>query len=49
MDITNIVAIDVHTHAHVSPHVDEAPGNAEVKEAARRYFKNEGNSPTFQK
>ncbi|MEO8970769.1 MAG: amidohydrolase family protein [Ktedonobacteraceae bacterium] len=47
MDVTNLVAIDVHTHAHVSRHVSEAPGNIEVREAAKRYFKHEGDSPTL--
>ena len=47
MDITNLVAIDVHTHAHVSHSVSEPPGNKEVREAANRYFKREGGSPTL--
>jgi hypothetical protein len=44
MDIKNLVAIDVHTHAHVSHSVSEPPGNVEVQEAANRYFKHEGSS-----
>jgi len=44
MDIINIIAIDVHTHAHISRNVSEIPGNPEVREAARRYFKQEGSS-----
>jgi uncharacterized protein len=47
MDITNLVAIDVHTHAHVSHSVSEPPGSKEVREAANRYFKHEGGSPTL--
>ena len=47
MDITNIIAIDVHVHAHISRHVSEVSGNPEIREAARSYFKQEGNSPTL--
>jgi hypothetical protein len=49
MDITNVIAIDVHTHAHISNHISisEVPGDTEVREAARRYFKQEGSSPTL--
>ena len=47
MDITNIIAIDVHTHAHISHHITEVPGDPEMWEAARRYFKQEGSSSTL--
>ncbi len=47
MDVTNLVAIDVHTHAHVSRNVSTEPHNHEVGEAAKRYFKQEGSSPTL--
>jgi len=47
MDIINIIAIDVHTHAHIPRHVSDVPGDPEVREAARRYFKQEGSSPTL--
>ena len=47
MDITNIIAIDVHTHAHIPGHVSDVPGDTEVREATRRYFKQEGSSPTL--
>ena len=48
MDLTNLVAIDVHTHVHTSSRVaTSAHANEEVQEAARRYFKQESGSPTI--
>jgi hypothetical protein len=47
MDVTNLVAIDVHTHAHVSHSVSTVPHSQDVGEAAKRYFKQEGESPSL--
>src|SRR6266568_4020430 len=41
MDITKLVAIDVHTHAHVGRHPAEPSKRTEIQEAAQRYFKHE--------
>lgn len=47
IDIKNIVAIDVHTHAEVSERVADAAQSKEVQEASKEYFKNEQSSPTI--
>jgi predicted TIM-barrel fold metal-dependent hydrolase len=47
MDITNLVAIDVHTHAEVSQRIPDDPLWKVVQEAAADYFKAEGPRPTI--
>ena len=41
MDIENLVAIDVHTHAEVSSKVSSDPNWKAMEEAAELYFKDE--------
>lgn len=47
MDIKNLVAIDVHTHAEVSSRVPDDPRRQEMQEASAAYFKGEQSSPTI--
>jgi uncharacterized protein len=47
MDVTNLVAIDVHTHAHVGRHPAEHSEKTEIQEAAQRYFKHERHNPSL--
>jgi predicted TIM-barrel fold metal-dependent hydrolase len=47
MDIKNIVAIDVHTHAEVSSRVPDDPRWKEIQEASADYFKSERPNPTI--
>ncbi len=47
MDIKNIVAIDVHTHAEVSSRVPDDPWWKEIQEASADYFKGERPNPTI--
>src|SRR5215467_14570964 len=47
MDIKNLVAIDVHTHAEVSSRASEDPRWREIQEASAHYFKDEGPRPTI--
>ena len=47
MDIQNLVAIDVHTHAEVSNRFPEDPEWKAVQEASAEYFKGERSSPTI--
>lgn len=47
MDITNLVAIDVHTHAMVSSRTPDDHVAQTMWEAATHYFKGEGNQPTI--
>jgi predicted TIM-barrel fold metal-dependent hydrolase len=47
IDVDAVKAIDVHTHAEVSRDGHD-PMPPELREAARRYFKNEGEQPTAQ-
>jgi predicted TIM-barrel fold metal-dependent hydrolase len=47
MDIQNLVAIDVHTHAEVSSRFPEDPEWKAVQEASAEYFKDERSSPTI--
>jgi predicted TIM-barrel fold metal-dependent hydrolase len=47
MDIQNLVAIDVHTHAEVSNRFPEDPAWKAVQEASAEYFKGERSSPTI--
>lgn len=48
MDIKNLVAIDVHTHAEVSSRVSDDPRRQEMQEASAAYFKGEQSSPTIE-
>src|ERR1700676_4949574 len=47
MDTKNLVAIDVHTHAHISERIPDDPLWQEIQEAASGYFKKEGSEPTI--
>ncbi|MFL5695120.1 MAG: 4-hydroxyphenyl-beta-ketoacyl-CoA hydrolase, partial [Ktedonobacteraceae bacterium] len=47
MDIQNLVAIDVHTHAEVSSRFPEDPEWKAVQEASAEYFKDERPRPTI--
>jgi predicted TIM-barrel fold metal-dependent hydrolase len=47
MDVKNLVAIDVHTHAEVSERFADDPLWKEMKEASKDYFKDEGPRPTI--
>ena len=47
MDITSLVAIDVHTHAEVSQRIPDDPLWKAIQEAAADYFKDEGPRPTI--
>jgi uncharacterized protein len=47
IDIQNLVAIDVHTHAEVSQRLSPDTGWQEVRDAASQYFHIEGDSPTI--
>ena len=47
MDITNLVAIDVHTHVHVSQRTAAVHASQEVQDAAKRYFKHEEGASTL--
>src|SRR5712692_5718531 len=47
MDITNLVAIDVHTHAEVSQRIPDDPLWKAMQEAAADYFKDERSRPTI--
>src|SRR5579884_3937118 len=47
MDIQNLVAIDVHTHAEVSSRIPDDPQWQAILEASGRYFKDEGPRPTL--
>jgi hypothetical protein len=42
MDIQNLVAIDVHTHAEVSQRIPDDPLWQAIQEASADYFKDEG-------
>ncbi len=46
MDIENLVAIDVHTHAEVSQRIPEDPAWKAMQEASAGYFKDAGPRPT---
>lgn len=48
MDIDNLVAIDIHTHAEVSCHQPEDPIMGEFHDFAARYFKKDRKHPTIQ-
>jgi len=47
MDILNLVAIDVHTHAEVSQRTPDDPLWKAMQEASKDYFKDEGPRPTI--
>ncbi|HTK06405.1 MAG TPA: amidohydrolase family protein [Ktedonobacteraceae bacterium] len=47
MDTSNLVAIDVHTHATISQRQPEDPAKKAMQEAAAQYFKEEGPRPTI--
>ena len=47
MDIKNLVAIDMHTHAEVSSRVSDDPVWQAMQEASAEYFKNEEPRPTI--
>src|SRR2546425_10218353 len=47
MDINNVVAIDVHTHAEVSNRISDDPLWQAMQEASTQYFKDEGPRPTI--
>ncbi len=47
MDINNVVAIDVHTHAEVSSRISDDPLWQAMQEASTQYFKDEGPRPTI--
>ena len=47
MDIQNLVAIDVHTHAEVSQRIPTDPLWKAMQEASADYFKDEGPRPTI--
>ena len=47
MDIKNLVAIDVHTHAEVSSRISDDPLWQSMQEASAAYFKNEEPRPTI--
>src|SRR5947209_18652401 len=47
MDIKNLVAIDVHTHAEVLSRISDDPLWQSMQEASAAYFKNEEARPTI--
>jgi uncharacterized protein len=47
MDVKNLVAIDVHTHAEVSSRVPDDPMWKEIQEAASEYFGEESPRPSI--
>jgi len=47
MDIQNLVAIDVHTHAEVSQRLPTDPKGQEMQGASADYFKDDGPRPTI--
>src|SRR5579863_7699457 len=47
MDIKNLVAIDVHTHAEVSSRVSDDPLWQAMQEASGEYFKTDEHRPTI--
>src|SRR5215469_13179460 len=47
MDLKNLVAIDVHTHAEVSSWITEDAISQEMHEASIQYFKKEEHRPTI--
>ena len=47
MDLQNIVAIDVHTHAEISERIPDDPLRQAIQEASSQYFKHEGLRPTI--
>src|SRR5437764_13703950 len=47
MDIKNLLAIDVHTHAEVSNRISDDPLWQAMQEASTQYFKNEEPRPTI--
>ena len=47
MDVKNLIAIDVHTHAEVSSRLPADPLWKAMQEASTDYFKNEQNRPTI--
>src|SRR5947209_3857184 len=47
MNIKNLVAIDVHTHAEVSSRISDDPLWQSMQEASAAYFKNEEPRPTI--
>ncbi len=46
VDIEQLVAIDVHTHAEVSQRIPDDPLWRSIQEASANYFKDEGPRPT---
>src|ERR1700730_4000240 len=47
MDIENLIAIDVHTHAEISSRIPDDPLWQAIQEASGSYFKQEGPRPTI--
>ena len=47
MDVKNLIAIDVHTHAEVSSRIPDDPRWQAIQEASARYFKDKGPRPTI--
>src|SRR5579871_1037550 len=47
MDVQNLIAIDVHTHAEVSSRMPDDPLWKAMQEASADYFKDEGARPTI--
>src|SRR6266700_7535608 len=47
MDIKNLVAIDMHTHAEVSERISDDPLWEAMQKASTEYFKNEETRPTI--
>ncbi len=47
MDIQNLLAIDVHTHANVSQRIPDDPLWRSIQEESGRYFHEEGPQPTI--
>jgi uncharacterized protein len=47
MNVKELVAIDVHTHAEVSSRILDDPGRQALQEASAQYFKSAGPRPTL--
>ncbi|HKC76150.1 MAG TPA: 4-hydroxyphenyl-beta-ketoacyl-CoA hydrolase, partial [Chloroflexota bacterium] len=47
MNVRDLVAIDVHTHAEVSSRIPDDPGRQAIQEASAHYFKSAGPRPTL--
>jgi uncharacterized protein len=47
MNVKDLVAIDVHTHAEMSSRIPDDPGRQAIQEASAHYFKSQGPRPTL--